>query len=356
MNAPVIILGAGATKECGGPLTNEILPSAFSVLGISEDSLRELAEFLKEHFHMKFGARKLAPQDFPPLPLLLSLVDTAIDRKHAFGKRWPLERMRTVRSSLEYAIFTVLKETLQKLPPNRDFHEQLFKYLRKDEFPTVISLNYDLIVDNAITNLGKVRSRRRNVLHMPDYGTPVTPSRERESVSFGRLLKIHGSLHWMYCPSCSQLQVNIARTRNYFVKGIWNRNAHCPKCGSDLRAVMITPTHLKDYRNPHIARVWYEAEQALRNAGRVIVIGYSMPDDDIEVAYLLKRGLEHLPAKRLTVVGFDPENQAPRDNPVWQRYRVLFGPGFEWRPDGFKGWLEACRKKKCNPLQSRLDG
>ena len=53
MNDPVIILGAGATKECGGPLTNEILPKAFSILGIEEDSLRVLGDFLKDQFYVR---------------------------------------------------------------------------------------------------------------------------------------------------------------------------------------------------------------------------------------------------------------------------------------------------------------
>ena len=356
MNNPVIILGAGATKECGGPLTNEILPKAFSILGIEEDSLRILGDFLKEQFYVPLSSESRDKDDFPPLPLLLSLVDTAIDRKHAFGADWPIERVREVRASIEYAIFTVLKKTLRKLPPDRDFHQQLFDYFPKKEPPTVISLNYDIIVDNAFAKLGRVRSRRKNLLHMPDYGTDITPSRGRQSVAFGRLLKIHGSLHWMYCPGCSRLKVNIARTRNYFVKGIWNRDVHCENCQAQLQVVMITPTHLKDYRNPHIARVWYEAEQALRNAQRVIIIGYSLPDDDIEVAYLLKRGLERFQKKRVTVVGHDPEGRSKEKNPTWQRYKVLFGSDFEWRPDGFKHWLAECKQRNRNPLQRRLDG
>ncbi len=159
----------------------------------------------------------------------------------------------------------------------------------------------------------------------------------------------------MFCPSCSRLKVNIARTRNYFVKGIWNRNVHCEMCNAQLQVVMITPTHLKDYRNPHISRVWYEAEQTLRNAGRVIIIGYSLPDDDIEVAYLLKRGLEHLPKKCVTVIGHDPEARPKEENRTWQRYKVLLGSEFEWRHDGFKHWLAECKKWKRNPLRRRLD-
>lgn len=352
--APVVILGAGATKACGGALTDEILPAAFKTLGAETDSLSVLDEFLTEKFYLPPVSNR-RDQDYPSLPVLLSLVDTAIDRKHAFGRRWPPDRVRQVRASTEYAIFTVLKNTLKALPSGSNHHERLLRFLPKSQKPTVISLNYDIIIDNTYARLGTERNRTSGVLHMPDYGTEVAPSRGRQSRSYGNLLKIHGSLHWLYCPSCSRLRVNIARTRAYFIKGIWNREQPCESCGSFLQPVMITPTHLKDYRNPHIARVWYEAERALRSADRVIIIGYSLPHDDIEVAYLLKRSLDRLPKKRLTVVEYDEKQSARTENDTWRRYRILFGKDFEWRTEGFKGWIDMCESKRRNPFRSRLD-
>lgn len=69
-----------------------------------------------------------------------------------------------------------------------------------------------------------------------------------------------------------------------------------------MRPVMITPTQREDYRNPHITQVWYKAEELLRSASTALFIGYSMPAADVEVIYLFKRGLEHLPAQAITVV------------------------------------------------------
>ena len=61
-NKPVIILGAGATKACGGPLTDEILPAAlknwfemdgqqFSVNN-REDLLYLAKDFMQECFNV----------------------------------------------------------------------------------------------------------------------------------------------------------------------------------------------------------------------------------------------------------------------------------------------------------------
>jgi hypothetical protein len=96
---------------------------------------------------------------------------------------------------------------------------------------------------------------------------------------------------------------------------------------------------LKDYRNPHISRVWYEAERALREASHVIFIGYSLPDDDVNVIYLLKRGLIRDDLK-VTVVEYDEKKQPKTDNYVWLRYRSLFGDDIEWFNEGFDKYVE----------------
>ena len=115
----------------------------------------------------------------------------------------------------------------------------------------------------------------------------------------------------------------------------------CGECGTFVRPVLITPTHLKDYRNPHISRIWYSAARALREAKRVIFIGYSMPDDDIEVVYLFKRGLAHLKPRDITVVEQAGKGNAALDaSPVGRRYRALFGEQIDWWPRGFAPWIE----------------
>jgi hypothetical protein len=178
---------------------------------------------------------------------------------------------------------------------------------------------------------------------------------------FGALLKVHGSLNWLYCPNYHRLDLAISESGRHFVKALdelwWqsedarlvNRyrctGAPCPNCGQHVRPVMITPTQKKDYRNPHIARIWYEAERALRQAERAVFIGYSMPEDDVEVVYLLKRGLAHLAPSQITVVEYvrrSDHTPLPllAEHPVGARYRALFGDGIDWHPEGFNRWAQ----------------
>jgi hypothetical protein len=71
-HTPVLVFGAGATKDCGGPLTNEILPEAFNVANFLEQqaSLKLLREFLDDNFLKP----RMNQEDYPALPLLLGLL------------------------------------------------------------------------------------------------------------------------------------------------------------------------------------------------------------------------------------------------------------------------------------------
>jgi hypothetical protein len=342
-------LGAGATKACGGPLTNEILPDAFASrdkLGRA-DHIDRLEAFLVENFNLREGER--TADDFPPLPLLLSLVDTAIDRDDVFAPGWPPAKLRAVRDALEYAIFALLEYRLRSIERH---HTQFFEALyatRSRENVKILSLNYDIIADNALPKI----ARDHNAFGLPDYGCDIATTAYRETEKFGTLLKLHGSLNWLYCPNCHRLDLGIAesgyRTMKMLNAVYGGPNLHyryesgampCPDCKTPLRPILITPTHLKDYRNPHIARVWYESARALREATQAIFVGYSMPEDDVDVIYLFKRGLSHLKRGEISVVEYARGRSSTLGaHPVGRRYRALFGDDVEWWPRGFADWV-----------------
>jgi hypothetical protein len=104
---------------------------------------------------------------------------------------------------------------------------------------------------------------------------------------------------------------------------------------------MITPTHLKDYRNPHIASLWYRAERELQDCTRVIFIGYSLPWDDVDVIYLLKRGLlrKNGASPAITVVEHSARKVPIDEHDSGRRYRAVFGRNIDWQPIGFEKWL-----------------
>jgi hypothetical protein len=115
---PVLILGAGATRACNGPLTNEVLLEADkAVTDIEREGyLALLDRFLEEVFHLPPRALR-TKFSYPGLPLLMSLIDTAIDRGQPLHVNYDVPKLRDVRAALEYAIFVVLEFELRGQSP-----------------------------------------------------------------------------------------------------------------------------------------------------------------------------------------------------------------------------------------------
>lgn len=351
MGETVIILGAGATKSCNGPLTNEILPEVFRDAAEFDGAADELRTFLREHFHINEHSSR---DDYPGLPLLMSLIDTAIDRRQAFHGKWDLNAMTRLRHAIEVAIFDLLEYRLEKAPTNNHFGLLEHTFPRPSE-PRVISMNYDVIVDASMMFYGELQGLAD--CRFPDYGCDIaTDVYRNDAERFGTLLKLHGSLNWLHCPTCGRLELGASEAR-LWVKALTRLTAadkglrledfyrqggsSCQTCGTPLRALIVTPTHLKNYRNPHLANVWYRAERLLRGASRAVFVGYSLPDDDVEVVYLLKRGLAHLAPADITVIEYDALNPGVplTHHPVGRRYRTLFGDGIQWSARGLDASL-----------------
>lgn len=348
-----MILGAGATKSCKGPLTNEILSEVFKADIPNAPALADLKQFLTQNFHVPAGASQ---QDYPGLPLLMSLIDTSIERRQAFHPAWDLDAVIRVRHAMELAIFDLLEYRLEKAPTNNHF--QMLSYLfPAPQEPRVISMNYDVIADAAIMFYGESRAAAGAAPEwkFPDYGCDISTDVYRNPPGrFGTLLKLHGSLNWLYCGTCHRLEIGASEARQ-FVRALSSlvgtghklenfylgAGSKCQTCGTELRALLIAPSHLKNYRNPHLTNVWYRAEQLLRSASRAVFVGYSLPEDDVEVVYLLKRALAHLSPGDITVVEFDKDNPdvTLKNHAVGRRYRSLFGDGIGWSARGLDGWL-----------------
>jgi hypothetical protein len=325
-----------------------------------------LEQCLVRHFHVPPDISSRTSEDYPPLPLVLSLLDLALeqDRPLSFRvdgepiDRWDHTRLADARQAIEYVIFAVLDSHLQTVPNN--WYEDLFDLicLLKNE-PCAISLNYDVLLDSVLFKIAeKHRGKDAKVSYCCDIQTDTYRSRR---TSFGQLLKLHGSLNWLYCPCCRRLDIATSECaeqavactilhdlviQNSLDDHYQKRLKECPECTTPMRAVMITPTRAKDYRNPHIQTVWYEAERALRRAEHVCFVGYSLPDDDLEVIDLLRRGLGHVTPSCITVVEYDESHPAIGKHPVGKRYQSMFGDRIEWHTGGFEGWLNEVRGVK----------
>ncbi len=347
----VIILGAGATKSVGGPLTRDILHGMLQSKSdpVTRGKLLLVEQFLAENFHLQPLAQ---PADYPGLPLLMSLLDLMLERRQPFRSQWGVDRVSEVRAAVEMGSFYLLEHKLRQGPTNNHFN-LIQQFYPAPADPCVISLNYDLIVDTALMFLSEQRTPEGC---LPNYHCDIrTEFYRSDQRRFGSLLELHGSLNFLYCKTCHRLEIGASESRKYLKilnrlmgadikdtldSSYMQQGSPCLTCASELRPLLLAPSQLKNYRNPHLSQIWYEAERMLRECKRAIFIGYSMPDDDLEVVYLFKRSLAHLKPSDITVVEYDltipPVTLQSHD--VGRRYRALFGD-IDWHPEGLDNWV-----------------
>ena len=153
------------------------------------------------------------------------------------------------------------------------------------------------------------------------------------------LYKIHGSLNWAVCPTCQV--VYIADPRLGKIAGeTFDRHATCITPGhAPLEALLITPTNLKSYAQAQVSKIWGLAEHALRGASQIVFIGYSLPDGDFHIKYLLQKALFRSPRPKIVVVDFKPDDaERPTEEEV--RYKRLFGPDITYFTGGFARYVD----------------
>ena len=275
----VIILGAGASKSEGAPLQKELIGAYFDLLNGKGIKYRK-AE-LKKYFGDFWGIGNNPDKNhLPSFEEILGVLDLAHLRRESF-RNYGEREIETIREYLIYLIAVVLKE---RIGNGKGYHKQLIKNLRQEgelEKTAFISLNYDIIIDDAIKNLGQSYEIDYN---FPAYGKDKVEKREKPKPVL--LLKIHGSLNWLYCPTCGQIELFKGKVADK----TFRKDIRCQKCGTPTKYVIVPPTYYKELANPFIQTIYLKADEVIRNAKSVFFCGYSFPDADIHVKYLLKRG------------------------------------------------------------------
>ncbi|QHI73379.1 SIR2 family protein [Aminipila terrae] len=288
MKKTVIFLGAGASKADGAPLQRELFKSYFKAcddeklnksFDIKHSNVKELLDrYFKNFFEFSdnFNYRDAV---FPTFEEALGILDLAIERNEKY--RSELGNLYKYRTAL---IFSMAQAIQYKIEASQnciqgESHSKLIENLTK-EIPkgniAFISTNYDIILDNALGSKFDL-----------DYG--FYHSEDFHNIENGvKLLKVHGSLNWKYCPVCKHIDAKIEPKGTLSI--VDNPGAaKCDYCNADAEYIIIPPTYYKDMRNVYLANIWDNAEKLLREAEHVVFSGYSLPSADMHIKYLLKR-------------------------------------------------------------------
>lgn len=284
----IIILGAGASKSEEAPLQNELFRKFFEdyrqvlkgkIRSLSKEQEKLIVNFFKDFWGIDINNYQNV--EFPTFEECLGVLDLAYFREESF-KGYAGKKINKVRIGLIFLIAKILDE---KLRGKIVHHKNLVKRLKNEgklKQTAFISLNYDIIIDNILEELypnyhldyaiDLINFEREDDWTRPEHDKSVL------------LLKIHGSLNLLYCPTCNHIE----HTRRKATEAFYNEK-QCSDCKTPMKPVIIPPTFYKELTNPFIQEIFLKADKALRKAERVFICGYSFPDADMHIKYLFKR-------------------------------------------------------------------
>lgn len=334
MSRTVFILGAGASRESGGPLISDFLDIAYEL------RRKGLTGPDAQSFDLVFDAIAELQSIHSKSTLDLDNIEAvfaAFEMLNLFGKQlasFTEEQIQNLGPSIRRVIVRVLETQIrlpvtrssgagvkvEPPPPYQAFANLLMQMQSEDrDSVTVITFNYDLALDYAF-----------HFLNVPvDY---CLDSANRKG--HVQIMKLHGSLNWARFAGNKAavawpLESFLSRhswpllTPGEPVPLLLASHLSDFKMGDESALpdpVIVPPTWNKTQYQNQIAPVWRRASLHLSAAENIFVMGYSLPETDPFFRYLYALGtLGKVPLKRFWV--FDP-------NPTEEfrsRYEKLLG-------------------------------
>lgn len=327
----VIVLGAGASITDDAPSQADLFKKFFEYYRTNKDSvinsISKDQEKLLVHFFDKFWDIDIENNNnyqFPTFEECLGVLDLAYIRRESF-KGLSRDEIKDTRNALIFLIGKILDETLKNKPTINN-HKKLIdklideKNLKKTAF---ISFNYDILIDNVLTPLLDTD----DMLYL-DYGFDFINEdwKKPDPNNSIILYKIHGSLNWLYCPTCNKMEWTYNQKEKVH-KSICNTEPCSFKgCDMPLEPVIIPPTYYKDMNNIYIQEIFLKSEEILRNAKKIFFCGYSFPDADIHFKYILKRAeLFNQNQPKIFIINRDPHikiNECTKEEKVKEENRI----------------------------------
>jgi hypothetical protein len=123
---------------------------------------------------------------------------------------------------------------------------------------------------------------------------------------------------------------------------IGNVFKNCPKCNTKYEPIIITPTMIKRYGDKlGIKQSWSLAEDSIKNADKIVFIGYSLSDSDYFTKYILVRALAHNEKRINGQLILEVITRADSNSETTKRYQCLFGDNVNFHREGFAKYVES---------------
>lgn len=322
MKKTVFIFGAGASIDAGLPSQCQLLKTYFQKR--EKDSFSPILDpYFKDFFNINLD--NVNVERIPVFEEAVGVVELAIEKEETFGPDYPIEQLKKIKQ----ALILSMGIAIEKCPLNahnsydtlisRLFH---MGHFLKDEY-SFINFNYDILLDKALLKLLNKKiyidygiSFANEEIARGGFGIWRRPSKDRSL----KYLKPHGSFNWMCCSTCNSIYI-IGKGKEksrVFTTGYLHNVERCPNDQTELYCPIEPPSFFKKYKNIYLQNIWKDAYNLIKEAERLVFVGYSLQEADIWVKYLLKRCCFAC-KKDIIVVNMEEEGK------LKSKYERLFG-------------------------------
>jgi len=125
-----------------------------------------------------------------------------------------------------------------------------------------VSTNYDILIDNALTELYDEDVDLDYGIEFRNFERPDDWKRPPPSKRVA-LFKPHGSLNWLFCPTCNEREIT-PKEKSVVTRLISDfTHAPCLECQSVYSPLIVPPTFYKDLNNVYLSLIWNRTDNAL---------------------------------------------------------------------------------------------
>lgn len=306
------ILGAGFSKACGLPLAGELTARVLKYrhgrnaeLGLEDFDPQGVRQQQADLLRHLFPCNDLETNP-PAFEDIITVLDEWMDYNRACGGNGDLFTER-FRASLIDALHNLLCEQVDAAR-REDRLGEVQSFIRRahDEQSTIISFNWDLLLEAAVQDIGMEIAYQKgptkdSICVAKPHGSlnlaELSEEKYEENKHAINVAPRNMKIEWRH----GQTNTLVLRTQN---------PASDPKgIVYTFGPIVIPPTARKTYHSPWITYQWHLALDMVRKAEELVIIGYSLPTTDIRPRLLLQfanfQGDRRIPIRLIDPKGED---------------------------------------------------
>lgn len=361
----ILFIGAGFSRSAGGLTTFDLSKKIKGYLDGEEDFLaidkavydNKIGKML-EIESLKKISEIIRGNDNYFLPNLFTLLDYNLEKKKGLkikNEYFDVDKLYRIKKTVEYMVqkaqYEGFKNKINEFNHYREFCECLQEFMIEEHYEKitkykpyepeyyissfgVITPNWDGIIFyelmklnnkfNHISNdvglyldFGELLIKKENkfIYSMDEGSIQRNNKRNEKPYRIMKYIALHGMFGTRVCPHCNTYFGNFGDFKDEHYEMLNKDYLKCPNCGTETR-IVDSPLYYQSYveRNfVYLIEKWEEETiNYLRKAKRYVFIGYSFPEDDLQIRRIFFNVFSDGRKREAYVIDYSQNNKSNR--------------------------------------------